>query len=82
MAEKLGIHEPTLRAFTVQPIRVGELDIHPRLKRPPDREVPVTFNMVDDDRGEKADHNKHRSKAQGEPEPLANAFHSRVINRA
>ena len=29
MAEKLGIHEPTLRAFTVQPIRVGELDIHP-----------------------------------------------------
>ena len=29
MAEKLGIHEPTLKAFTLQPIRVGELDIYP-----------------------------------------------------
>ena len=29
MADQFGIHDKTLRAFTLAPIRVGEIDVHP-----------------------------------------------------
>lgn len=29
MASEFGIHDKTLRAFTLVPIRIGEIDIHP-----------------------------------------------------